>query len=312
MVSDGLVSEKEFKNLQRLNKQLNIDKEFIDRLKDKIREASKIQYDRAKLSQLVYRQNIEKIKRGNFKGVNLTDIKVTLLGEVAIAEAVIREAQETGTKAESLEELYKKANELKELQRKVNEASGKQDEHTIQSMKSMGARLKAKDELQEWLEKQEELRKNPEKEGSNIFTYRSRTSQHDAELLAAGANLNFVNDVNLLRLKSQQGQISGQPTQENSVIDEIQKMSYFEKLERLKKKIVSVHKSTTFQAVPDAWSGLRTEAIHLTDGIQVPHPEWTRERLEHQERLTKVAAASEETSHGVISLADYFAGHQQQ
>ncbi len=37
-----------------------------------------------------------------------------------------------------------------------------------------GARLKAKDELQEWLEKQEDLRKNPEKDGSNIFTYRAK------------------------------------------------------------------------------------------------------------------------------------------
>ena len=40
-----------------------------------------------------------------------------------------------------------------------------------------GARLKAKDELQEWLEKQEELKKNPEKEGSNIFTYQRRKNR---------------------------------------------------------------------------------------------------------------------------------------
>ena len=71
-----------------------------------------------------------------------------------------------------------------------------------------GARLKAKDELQEWLEKQEELKKNPEKEGSNIFTYRhrkSRGSQADQEF---AANMALVNHVNLLRLKSQKS-VSG-------------------------------------------------------------------------------------------------------
>ena len=41
-------------------------------------------------------------------------------------------------------------------------------------MDKCGARLKSNNELQEWLDKQEDLRKNPEKEGSNIFTYRKR------------------------------------------------------------------------------------------------------------------------------------------
>ena len=49
------------------------------------------------------------------------------------------------------------------------------------------------------------------------------------------ANQSLFNEVNLLRLKSQKS-MSGQPTQANSVSDEIQKWSYFEKMERLKKK----------------------------------------------------------------------------
>ena len=47
----------------------------------------------------------------------------------------------------------------------------------------------------------------------------------------------LVNHVNLLRLKSQKS-MSGVPTQANSVNDEIQKWSYFEKMERLKRKIL--------------------------------------------------------------------------
>lgn len=70
---------------------------------------------------------------------------------------------------------------MKELQRKVNEAI-KNENPVSNTDDKCGARLKARDELQEWLEKQEELRKNPEKVGSNIFTYRhkkSRGSQAD-------------------------------------------------------------------------------------------------------------------------------------
>ena len=58
------------------------------------------------------------------------------------------------------------------MKRKVNEAIEEEEKNATQHPDKCGARLKAKDELQEWLEKQEDLKKNPEKEGSNIFTYR--------------------------------------------------------------------------------------------------------------------------------------------
>lgn len=56
---------------------------------------------------------------------------------------------------------------------KDNEDPGKRTDNKC------GARLKAKDEYQEWLEKQEDLKRNPEKEGSNIFTYRNRKSNNN-------------------------------------------------------------------------------------------------------------------------------------
>ena len=101
---------------------------------------------------------------------------------------------------------------MKNLQRKVNEAVKQTDEKMSAVTDKCGARLKARDELQEWLEKQEELRKNPEKVGSNIFTYRSKKqgagARTDEEF---AANMSLINSVQLLRLKSQKS-YSGLPT----------------------------------------------------------------------------------------------------
>ena len=93
------------------------------------------------------------------------------------------------------------------------------------------------------------------------------------------ANQSLFNEVNLLRLKSQKS-MSGQPTQANSVSDEIQKWSYFEKMERLKKKTLQAHAQARVKARPDASKIQTSEVIHLTDGIQVPHPDWQSKRGE--------------------------------
>lgn len=205
---------------------------------------------------MVFKTNCDKIKRGNFKGLNMTEFKISILGEVAIAEQAMREARDMNDPQKNLHDLIKKADELKELQRKVNEAV--KNENPINSTDGKcGARLKANNELEEWLEKQEELRKNPEKEGANIFTYRhrkSRGSQADQEF---AANVALVNHVQLLRLKSQKS-VSGEPTQANSVNDEIQKWSYFEKMERLKNKILQIHTKTKLVSKPEASKALNT------------------------------------------------------
>ena len=63
---------------------------------------------------------------------------------------------------------------MRGIQDKVNNAleQSKDSMCNLDASNKCGARLKAKDELQEWLEKQEDLRRNPEQDGSNIFTYR--------------------------------------------------------------------------------------------------------------------------------------------
>ena len=91
-VSNVLVTENEFHLFQRTNRHLTINQDFIAKMKQKLEDVQKIRFDRAKINALVFKQNLDKIKRGNYKGLNLTDFKLSLLGEVAIAEQAIREA----------------------------------------------------------------------------------------------------------------------------------------------------------------------------------------------------------------------------
>ena len=63
-------------------------------MKKQINEASKFQYDKAQLNEMVFKTNCDKIRRGNYKGLNMTDFRISLLGQVAIAESNIREFKE--------------------------------------------------------------------------------------------------------------------------------------------------------------------------------------------------------------------------
>ena len=133
----------------------------------------------------------------------------------------------------------KRRDELKNIQVKLNEEIMNQKQQEGATNDKCGARLKAKDELQEWLEKQEDLRRNPEQDGSNIFTYRNKKArQRNQDQQQFSASQSLFTDVSAMK---QWQTLSGQPTKENSVNDEFQKMSYFEKMERLKRKHRQAH-----------------------------------------------------------------------
>jgi len=83
-------------------------------IKKKLEDATAFQTDRIKINKLVLDQSLEKIKRDNYKGLNLTELKITLLGEVSIAEQEIREVKASKV-TDGIEKLYKKVNELREL-----------------------------------------------------------------------------------------------------------------------------------------------------------------------------------------------------
>ena len=94
-VSNCPVTENEFKLFLRTNKHLKLTPEKVAYMKSNLDEVHEIRFDRAKINDIVFKQNLDKIKRGKYKGLNLTDFKLSLLGEVAIAEQAIREAHET-------------------------------------------------------------------------------------------------------------------------------------------------------------------------------------------------------------------------
>mmetsp|Transcript_10593 Transcript_10593/g.14280 ORF Transcript_10593/g.14280 Transcript_10593/m.14280 type:complete len:86 (+) Transcript_10593:235-492(+) len=80
-------------------------------------------------------------------------------------------------------------------------------------------------------------------------------------------------------------------------------MSYFEKMERLKRKIKQTHSKAGVRHAVDAKRCLSTEAFDSTDGIQPTHPNWQGVRDEHLQRVIKPLA--EENRSGVVSLTDY-------
>ena len=192
---------------------------------------------------MVNQQNYDKIMRGNFSGMNLTDIKITLAGEILMHENAIREMLEQKSK-DNLQDLYDKINKLKEIQKKVSARI--QEELLLEKSKShakMGAKLKKKDDLQEWLDKQEALRKNPMMEGSDVFTYRTHNANKNIGQLESefAQNKQLIDAITRMRQKVQPiGEVSGSHTGPSSV-DSLSKWSFFEKIEQLKSKVLQKH-----------------------------------------------------------------------
>ena len=53
---------------------------MILRVKKQISDASKFQYDKTQINEMVFKTNCDKIKRGNYKGLNMTEFRISLLG----------------------------------------------------------------------------------------------------------------------------------------------------------------------------------------------------------------------------------------
>jgi hypothetical protein len=68
------------------NPDYNVTQDYLKKKLDEMSEATKFQYDTEHLTRLVSKQTYARIKAGNFKGLNLTDIKIKLSGELSLAE----------------------------------------------------------------------------------------------------------------------------------------------------------------------------------------------------------------------------------
>jgi hypothetical protein len=87
MVSDREPTESEFQRMKIENPKIIVSHRMVKDRTDQIQKASEFQYDKDLLEQLVKEQNYKKIRARNFKGLNLTSIKMTVQGELALLEA---------------------------------------------------------------------------------------------------------------------------------------------------------------------------------------------------------------------------------
>ena len=72
---------------------MKINLRYVETKKSEIKEGLKFAEDREEVNKLVQAQVFDKIKRGNFKGLNLTELKISIFGEIALTTSAISEAK---------------------------------------------------------------------------------------------------------------------------------------------------------------------------------------------------------------------------
>jgi superfamily II RNA helicase len=107
-------------------------------------EATQFQQDKDEVKRLLHKQTFDRIKSGNYRGLNLTDIKINLQGEIAMAEQVLQMSISERVKSSEQNELIQKIAELKEIYDRIEDRI-KLDEETatrFNKPNKVGANLK--------------------------------------------------------------------------------------------------------------------------------------------------------------------------
>ena len=78
MISDGNVEQAEFEKMRKDNSGYNLTQDYLTKKMEEIAEANRFQYDQDTMTRLVNIRVFERIRAGNFKGLNLTDSKLAL------------------------------------------------------------------------------------------------------------------------------------------------------------------------------------------------------------------------------------------
>lgn len=277
------------------------------------------------MAKQIAKQTMDKIMAGNFKGLNLSDCKLTLLGQISLAQQSIEQREETGrgpdsgadAEREGIEAMKARLKRLHVMLEKVEDRTQVEDETRKRlGTTKMGARLKSGNELEEWQQRQEYLRNNPEQAGSNVFTYKKNThgrkdrgadKDDDAEEERFFANESLINEVQALRMKAL-SQMSGQPTRAGSQERDTTKWSYFEKLERLKLKVIQTHQMTQVPDEEAKCSSKKFTDFQIADittvnfNRQIPNPDWIAAKKDFVKSVDADASKQAE----VISFDDYF------
>ncbi len=94
MISDREATEQEYATLRLENPRMQFNQPYIWKLIEKITDSTLFQYNTAEMERLVNEQNYRKIKARNFNGLNMTSIKMTIQGELALAESELSELKQ--------------------------------------------------------------------------------------------------------------------------------------------------------------------------------------------------------------------------
>lgn len=150
MISDGNVEQAEFEKMRKDNSGYNLTQDYLTKKMEEIAEANRFQYDQDTMTRLVNIRVFERIRAGNFKGLNLTDSKLALQGEIALAENQLAEAEEAESRGEAAE-LRDRVIELRALYVRVEKRLTEDSQGIANRERKMGANLKKVGELEEWL-----------------------------------------------------------------------------------------------------------------------------------------------------------------
>ena len=120
---------------------------------------------------------------------------------------------------------------------------------------------------------------------------------------------------------------SGQPTNDTAIKNgsqkkmvnkqlkhsqvDFQRLSYFEKMERLKRQIQQTHSKAQIRDIDKiSLKTIKTDALDSKDGIQPPNPDWSQACEEERKMMLISIPESERNAKNIIKLDEYLANKQ--
>lgn len=183
---------------------------------------------------MVKLQNYQRIKAGNFKGLNLRDISICLQGEIALAQAALAENESRNdVSLRGLNDLRQKIEELSDLLKIVDEQVVKDVNHLASKDIKMGAKLNQVGELEEWLQLQKGF--NDAQKNNNIFTYKNvkLRQQRSTEI----TDLSLIEELQRLQKKTP---LTAVPTRESSEHKDLSTFSFYQRAENAKLRVKEI------------------------------------------------------------------------
>ena len=118
MISDGDVTQTEFDRMRVENPDYDLYQDYLQKKIAEIADATKFQFDQEEMTRVINRQMFSRIKAGNFKGLSLTDVMITLKGELALAQGNLADLPQ-GVSQSDVRAMRDRSEELQKLLERV-------------------------------------------------------------------------------------------------------------------------------------------------------------------------------------------------